>query len=64
MIFLVNFGSPRVGNLEFTKFFEENIKNSFRIVNFKDMVPHLPPEDIGFKHIGTEVWMLENGSIY
>lgn len=59
----MNFGSPRVGNQEFVQYFASRITKAFRVVNFRDIVPHLPTETMNFRHIGTEVWMLANGSV-
>ncbi|CAB3398655.1 unnamed protein product [Caenorhabditis bovis] len=39
---LVTFGEPRVGNLQFSRFFDMFIPFSFRIVHAIDIVPHLP----------------------
>jgi predicted lipase len=49
---LVTFGEPRVGN----DMFAEQILDHYRITHKRDMVPHLPPERLGFKHSNTEVW--------
>lgn len=39
------------------------IPNGIRVVNYRDIVPHVPPENLdGFVHINTEVWMLSNGA--
>ena len=52
------FGSPRVGNLEFTKIFYKYIGNTFRLTNNKDIIPRLPLREKGFNHISTEVWRI------
>ena len=62
-LFLYTFGSPRVGNKEFGDYFITNVINSFRVVNYKDIVPHLPPFGLGFFHVGVEIWMLSNGAV-
>jgi len=38
------FGSPRVGNLTFSRAFQDKIGQSFRIHNRFDVVTHLPPQ--------------------
>jgi triacylglycerol lipase len=43
---LYNFASPRVGDPEFTKAFEQSVQESYRFVNIYDIVPLLPPESI------------------
>lgn len=65
-IFVYTFGSPRVGNLAFSNFFDETIKNKFRVVNRYDIIPHLPP-NIKFLdhfpeyiHVGNEYWINNN----
>jgi hypothetical protein len=50
------FGSPRVGNLEFTKIFYKYIGNTFRLTNNNDIIPRLPLKEKGFNHLSTEVW--------
>jgi predicted lipase len=58
------FGSPRVGNNKFSQFFSTIIGNSFRVVHYRDIVPHLPPKDLGFHHISREVFYAEDNSSY
>ncbi|KAI5437253.1 hypothetical protein KIW84_023393, partial [Lathyrus oleraceus] len=38
-ITMYNFGSPRVGNKRFVKVYNEKVKDSWRIVNHKDIIP-------------------------
>jgi len=41
---MYNYGCPRVGNVNFVKAVEESIGGEiFRIVHYKDIVPHVPP---------------------
>jgi len=54
------FGSPRVGNLEFTKLFYKYIGNSFRMTNNNDIIPRLPLQEKGFNHVSTEVWRISD----
>jgi len=51
-----NFGDPRVGNKVFAEYFNSKIQTTWRAVNQRDIVPHLPSLDMGFWHIATEVW--------
>ncbi|GMT10954.1 hypothetical protein PFISCL1PPCAC_2251, partial [Pristionchus fissidentatus] len=37
------FGEPRVGSLNFARSFDALVPESYRIVNARDVVPHLPP---------------------
>lgn len=51
---LYTYGQPRVGNKNFAKKFDDDFKRyTFRFVNDNDAVPHVPPEDMNFSHIGT-----------
>lgn len=58
----INFGSPRVGNSEFSDVYSSLVQNggiaeSFRVVHYNDIIPHAPFEWLmGFHHIPTEVW--------
>ncbi|KAL4439111.1 hypothetical protein ABPG74_008886 [Tetrahymena malaccensis] len=62
---LITFGSPRVGNLEFVNYANQLLgKNSFRVVNYSDIVPHLPYNTLGFQHIGTEYWFDDQQNPY
>ena len=67
-ISLITFGSPRVGNLMFVDSFNyysslHQIYN-LRITHYRDMVPHLPQEFLGYLHIPTEIWFNEDNSVY
>jgi hypothetical protein len=33
-----------------------------RVTHYNDMVPHVPPEAMGFKHSGNEVWYYNSGT--
>ena len=48
------FGQPRVGNAAYATAFS-SLAQEFRVVHYKDIVPHLPPELLGFHHVATEV---------
>jgi len=65
-VHVYTFGSPRVGNLNFSMYFDKNIKNKYRVVNRYDIIPHLPP-NIKFLdhfpeyiHVGNEYWINNN----
>lgn len=53
---LIDFGSPRVGNLELVKAMEQEVPQQWRITHAKDIVPHMPPQYFGFYHTPTEVF--------
>jgi hypothetical protein len=42
-LYLYTFGSPRVGNRIFARAVTANVKNAYRIVHDRDLVPHVPP---------------------
>lgn len=50
-------GSPRVGDGRFHDWFSRMYKGGFvaRITHYKDAVPHLPTESLGFEHLNNEV---------
>lgn len=54
-----NFGSPRVGDVKFTAWFNNLYgvdRFKARVTHHKDPVPHLPFQDWGFVHVNTEVF--------
>eukprot|EP01132_Coremiostelium_polycephalum_P008237 gene8237-10125_t len=54
---IYTFGAPRVGNVAFVEYFETTVIQSvWRLVNNRDIVPHLPPMDLNFYHLPVEVW--------
>lgn len=59
--FFYTFGSPRVGDDNFSSYVKK-IYTGFkaRVVNKHDPVPHLPFETWGFTHINTEVYYYES----
>ena len=38
---------------------DANVEESWRLVNKKDIVPHVPPKLFGYHHPGTEVWLYD-----
>ncbi|EGG21952.1 hypothetical protein DFA_01838 [Cavenderia fasciculata] len=54
---MYTFGSPRVGNVGFVEYFESVVLQSYwRLVNYHDVVPHLPSKWMNFYHLPVEVW--------
>lgn len=45
------FASPRVGNAAFARAFDGLSTTSWRIVNAQDIVPNLPPDIFGYRHV-------------
>lgn len=50
------FGSPRVGNSQFSSYYKSRVKNTYRITHQKDMVLYVPFYNWGFRHVPTEYW--------
>ena len=63
-IILYTFGSPRVGDYKYAQHHDKLIKNSWRVVNYDDIVPHIAPLNVanitaGPYHHGVEVFYSE-----
>jgi predicted lipase len=61
---LCTFASPRVGNLEFARRFDQLPIASWRIVNKHDVVPRLPPHIpvvLEYDHVDTEYMFDSSG---
>eukprot|EP01060_Flectonema_neradi_P013608 TRINITY_DN2034_c1_g1_i1.p1 TRINITY_DN2034_c1_g1~~TRINITY_DN2034_c1_g1_i1.p1 ORF type:complete len:286 (+),score=74.46 TRINITY_DN2034_c1_g1_i1:76-933(+) len=58
------YGQPRVGTKEFAKWFDgvtaSYNQTVYRMVNKKDIVPHLAPSEMFFHHTDREVWRMKN----
>jgi len=60
----VNFASPRVGNADFVRFYQEqaaqldDATRTLRVQNVLDAVPDLPPKDLGYEHV-SDVTLIE-----
>jgi len=63
-ITVINLGLPRVGNKIFADFWDKTIGYHRRMVNQRDIVPHLPPIVLGFYHINTEIWFPTNTTTF
>jgi len=50
-----NYGCPRVGNTGYAQAYSSMVP-TFRVINQKDIVPHLPFAALGFTHPTQEVW--------
>jgi len=57
----ITFAAPCVGNIFFSNRFSTKIRESFRVVNAGDIVPSVPPSFWGFKHVGYEFDIPEEG---
>ncbi|KAI7872514.1 Alpha/Beta hydrolase protein [Spinellus fusiger] len=57
---IYTFGGPRVGDSNFAYYFASTGISLKRTINNRDIVPHLPPQSLGFLHPGTEYWIHNN----
>jgi hypothetical protein len=55
---MVNFGMPRLGYQDCADLFDQHVGKSsaFRVVHYRDIVPHYPLRDLEYHHVGTELW--------
>ncbi|UMM21740.1 hypothetical protein L5515_003292 [Caenorhabditis briggsae] len=55
---LITFGQPRVSDYDHSAWRESIFPYSFRVINGRDPIPHLPPKIGPFAlfHDGTEIW--------
>ncbi|EPS63658.1 hypothetical protein M569_11126, partial [Genlisea aurea] len=53
---MYNFGSPRVGNRIFAQAYNEKVKNSWRVVNHRDIIPTVP-RLMGYCHVAQPVYL-------
>jgi len=62
---MVNFGQPRCGDKKFAAFATLKRHDSYRVVHYKDQVPHLPFNSfpLNFYHACTEVYEDLDGSV-
>ncbi|KAJ1432329.1 Fungal lipase-like domain, partial [Sesbania bispinosa] len=55
-ITMYNFGSPRVGNKRFAEVYNEKVKDSWRVVNHRDIIPTVP-RLMGYCHVNQPVFL-------
>ncbi|KAK4585889.1 hypothetical protein RGQ29_023184 [Quercus rubra] len=53
---MYNFGSPRVGNKKFAEYYNEKVKDSWRVVNHRDIIPTVP-RLMGYCHVAQPVYL-------
>ena len=56
-----NYGQPRVGDENYAQFSNSIIKDYYRFTHYKDSVPHVPPNEIGYYHSCGEIYEDYNG---
>lgn len=64
--YVINFGSPRVGNTAFAKSFNgySSSFTHYRITHYYDIVPHVPEEFLGYEHVSDEIWYNEENTVF
>lgn len=61
---LYTFGSPRVGDREFARIFDQDFAaRTFRFVDNGDLVTRVPPRALGFSHVGTLAYFDDHGKL-
>jgi triacylglycerol lipase len=58
---LITFAGPRVGLSDFASKFNADIESCFRVVNFLDIVPYLPPAP--YVHVGAQISVDSGGQV-
>ncbi|XP_060181198.1 uncharacterized protein LOC132610809 isoform X1 [Lycium barbarum] len=53
---MYNFGSPRVGNKKFAEVYNEKVKDSWRVVNHRDIIPTVP-RLMGYCHVAQPLYL-------
>jgi triacylglycerol lipase len=62
---LYTFGQPRTGDRTFERIFNLDFKaRAFRFVNNNDVVPRVPPRELGYSHVGTFLYFDAAGEIH
>ncbi|KAI1367581.1 lipase [Xylaria arbuscula] len=60
---IINYGSPRVGNVAFANFVSAQPGVEWRVTHLDDPVPRLPPIVFGYAHTTPEYW-LDSGNAF
>ena len=58
---LISFAGPRVGLTDFADAFNAAIESCFRVVNFLDVVPYVPPAP--YVHVGAQIAVDSGGPV-
>ncbi|KAI3688421.1 hypothetical protein L1987_82134 [Smallanthus sonchifolius] len=53
---MYNFGSPRVGNKKFADVYNQRVKDSWRVVNHRDIIPSVP-RLMGYCHVAQPIYL-------
>jgi hypothetical protein len=62
---MINFGQPRVGEVNYAKFSQTKMPSQYRVVHNHDIVPHNPSSTwpLNFHHTRYEEWQQSNGVV-
>ncbi|KAL0076060.1 secreted triacylglycerol lipase [Phycomyces blakesleeanus] len=60
---IVTFGGPRVGDPAFAHYVVRTGIPITRVIHNQDIVPHVPPQYLGFLHPGTEYWITDEDRV-
>jgi triacylglycerol lipase len=61
---LYTFGQPRTGDRKFARDFDFRLRpHAFRLVNRHDIVTRTPPRSMGYRHLGTFLYLEEEAGI-
>jgi hypothetical protein len=58
-----NYGQPRIGNNKYAEFVNEIFETVYRFTHDRDMVPHIPPRDVGYLHSCREIFEDKIGNL-
>lgn len=58
------FGSPRVGNPSFGDYVGAKLPDMRRVTHYKDTVPHVPYESMGYRHVINEHYEDQNHGMH
>lgn len=53
---MYNFGSPRVGNRNFADVYNQKVKDSWRLINRRDIIPTIP-RLMGYCHVAQPIYL-------
>ena len=59
-----NYGQPRGGDKNYAQFSNNIIKDYYRFTHYKDIVPHIPPIELGYYHSCGEIYENNDGLLY
>lgn len=55
----ITYGQPRTGNSDYASAFNGVVNSAFHVTHYKDLVPSVPYEYMGYKHCATEIFYPE-----